>query len=214
MHQYPWRDYFPSCFLCNKDWEDSNESRQIFGPVLQWLHSMVANNTSSLWSNWSLASCPSYKTGVLTSKNAINKLCIKLGEYLGQYLTSLVCLAKLKIAWKKYRVAKKEAWALQRYFWITKLLGRPMIEMWQRRIWWSVGIQTAALLVTLWIYFGHPVYNKRTSWSFGFHLSITLAVIWIFSTVAGSKNWMLSKESLRVSSHSILINLVKNYDYN
>ena len=73
-----------------------------------------------------------------------------------------------------------------------------------------VGIQTTALLVTLWILYGHPVYIKHASWPFEFHLAITLAVIWISRTVAGSKNWMLSKESLRVSSHSILITLVKS----
>ena len=37
------------------------------------------------------------KTGVLTSKNAIKKLSIKLGEYSGHYLTFLACLDKLKI---------------------------------------------------------------------------------------------------------------------
>ena len=47
------------------------------------------------------------KTGVLTSKNAIKKLSIKLGEYSGHYLTSLVCLNKLKLAWKDYWAAKK-----------------------------------------------------------------------------------------------------------
>ena len=38
------------------------------------------------------------KTGVLTSKNAIKKLSIKLGEYSGHYLTALACLNKLKNA--------------------------------------------------------------------------------------------------------------------
>ena len=52
------------------------------------------------------------KTGVLTSKNVIKKLSIKLGEYSGHYLTSLACLFKLKIAWKEYRAAKKEGWSL------------------------------------------------------------------------------------------------------
>ena len=56
------------------------------------------------------------KTGVLTSKNAIKKLSIKLGEYSGHYLTSLACLDKLKIAWKEYRAAKKEAWSLRETF--------------------------------------------------------------------------------------------------
>ena len=56
------------------------------------------------------------KTGVLTSKNAIKKLSIKLGEYSGHYLTSLACLDKLKIAWKEYQAAKKEAWSLRETF--------------------------------------------------------------------------------------------------
>ena len=73
----------------------------------------------------------------------------------------------------------------------------------------TVGIQIVALLVTLWIFYGHPMRIKRARWLFEFYLSITLAVIWISRTVAGSKNWMLLKESLRVSSHSILITLVK-----
>ena len=38
------------------------------------------------------------KTGVLTSKNAIKKLSIKLREYSGHYLTALACLNKLKTA--------------------------------------------------------------------------------------------------------------------
>ena len=56
------------------------------------------------------------KTGVLTSKNAIKKLSIKLGEYSGHYLTSLACLNKLKIAWKDYRATKKVAWELRETF--------------------------------------------------------------------------------------------------
>ena len=52
------------------------------------------------------------KTGVLTSKNAIKRLSIKLDEYSGHYLTILACLDKLKIAWGKYCTAKKEAWSL------------------------------------------------------------------------------------------------------
>ena len=40
-----------------------------------------------------------------------------------------------------------------------------------------VGIQTAALLATLWISYGHPARNKRPDNLFEFHLSITLAVI-------------------------------------
>ena len=74
----------------------------------------------------------------------------------------------------------------------------------------NVGIQTAALLVTLWISYGHPVRIKHAGWLFEFHFLLILAVIWISRTVASSKNWMLSKESLRFSSHSILITLVKS----
>ena len=56
------------------------------------------------------------KTGVLTSKNAIKKLSIKLGEYSGNYLTAIACVEKLKIAWKEYQAAKKETAALRRAF--------------------------------------------------------------------------------------------------
>ena len=56
-----------------------------------------------------------------------------------------------------------------------------------------VGIQTATLLVTHWISYGHPTRNKRAGYLFEFHLSITLAVIWISRTVAGPKIWMSSK---------------------
>ena len=61
------------------------------------------------------------KTGVLTSKNVIKKLSIKLGEYSGHYLTSLACLDKLKIAWKDYRAAKKVAWELRETFMQEKI---------------------------------------------------------------------------------------------
>ena len=40
-----------------------------------------------------------------------------------------------------------------------------------------VGIQTVALLVTLWIFCGHPGHNKHASYLLEFHVSITLAVI-------------------------------------
>ena len=60
------------------------------------------------------------KTGVLTSKNAIKKLSIKLGEYSGHYLTALACLDKLKLAWKDYRAAKKVAWSLREAFLLEK----------------------------------------------------------------------------------------------
>ena len=56
------------------------------------------------------------KSGVLTSKNAIKKLSIKLGEYSGNYLTALAYLEKLKIACKEYRGAKKEAVSLREAF--------------------------------------------------------------------------------------------------
>ena len=54
--------------------------------------------------------------GVLTSKNDIKRLSIKLGECLGQYLTALVYPDKLKIVWKEYGVAKKEIWVLWKSF--------------------------------------------------------------------------------------------------
>ena len=56
------------------------------------------------------------KTGVLTSMNAIKILSIKLDEYSGNYLTALVCLDKLKITWKEYQVAKREAASLRGAF--------------------------------------------------------------------------------------------------
>ena len=42
------------------------------------------------------------KTRVLTSKNTIKRLSIKLGEYSGQYPSAAAALEKLKGAWKKY----------------------------------------------------------------------------------------------------------------
>ena len=56
------------------------------------------------------------KTGVLTSKNTIKKLSIKLGEYSRQYLSAVEALTKLKGAWKEYRAAKKIASALRKNF--------------------------------------------------------------------------------------------------
>ena len=53
------------------------------------------------------------KTRVLTSKNTIKRLSIKLGEYSGQFLNAAEALAKLKCAWKEYRAAKKIANALR-----------------------------------------------------------------------------------------------------
>ena len=56
------------------------------------------------------------KTGVLTSKNAIKKLSIKLGEYSGHCLTALAYLDKLNFAWKLYLAARKEAGSLREAF--------------------------------------------------------------------------------------------------
>ena len=56
------------------------------------------------------------KTGVLTSKNVIKRLSIRLGEYSENYLTTVACIDKLKIAWKEYQVAKKDAAALRSAF--------------------------------------------------------------------------------------------------
>ena len=57
-----------------------------------------------------------FKTRVLTSKNTIKKVSIKLVEYSGHYLTALACLDKPKIAWKEYWVAKKEAASFREAF--------------------------------------------------------------------------------------------------
>ena len=57
----------------------------------------------------------------------------------------------------------------------------------------GVGIQTAALLVTLWISYGHPARNKRAGFLFKFPFTITLPVIWIYRTVTNPKNWMCLK---------------------
>ena len=51
-----------------------------------------------------------------------------------------------------------------------------------------VQIQTAALLVTLWISYGHPARNKGNGYLFEFHLPITLSVVLTPRTVAGPKN--------------------------
>ena len=40
-----------------------------------------------------------------------------------------------------------------------------------------VGIQTATLLATLWISYGHPVLNKRGGFLFEFSFTITFTVI-------------------------------------
>ena len=70
---------------------------------------------------------------------------------------------------------------------------------------WNTNSST--LLITPWISYGHPVRIKRVGSLFEFQFSTMLTLIWISRTVAGSKNWMLSKESLRVFSHSVLITL-------
>ena len=54
------------------------------------------------------------KTGVLTSKNTIKRLLIKLGEYSGHYLNAAEALKKLKDAWKEYSAAKKIAHVLRK----------------------------------------------------------------------------------------------------
>ena len=54
--------------------------------------------------------------GVITSKNVIKKLSIKLGEYSGQYLSTEAGLEKLKGAQKEYRAAKKVASELLKTF--------------------------------------------------------------------------------------------------
>ena len=56
------------------------------------------------------------KTGLLTSKNTIKRLFIKLGEYSGHYLNAAESLKKFKGAWKKYRAARKIAHALRLIF--------------------------------------------------------------------------------------------------
>lgn len=56
------------------------------------------------------------KLVVITSKNTIKKLSIKIGEQSGYYVTSLAALEKLKIAWKEYRAAKKESISLRKIF--------------------------------------------------------------------------------------------------
>ena len=81
------------------------------------------------------------KTEVLTSKNQIKQLSIKLGEYAGHYLSTVACIDKLKIALKEYQVAKKNAAALQRAFiedlivrkpYYKKMSSEDMIEMVQK----------------------------------------------------------------------------------
>ena len=73
--------------------------------------------------------------GVLTSKNAIKKLSIKLDEYSGNYLTAIACVDKLKIAWKEYQDAKKEAAALRRAVLKGKSLKRPTIRGCRPKTW-------------------------------------------------------------------------------
>ena len=67
------------------------------------------------------------KTGVFASKNIIKKLFIKLGEYLGQYLSVDTALGKLKEAWKEYRAAKMVASELRKIF-QEELMARKAIN--------------------------------------------------------------------------------------
>ena len=83
--------------------------------------------------------------------------------------------------------------SLWSFFFIIFLLSIPGALCW--------NTNSSTLLVTPWISDGYPVRIKCAGSLFKFHLLITLAVIWISRTVAGSKNWMSWKESLRVSSH-------------
>ena len=67
------------------------------------------------------------KTGVLTSKNKIKRLSIKLGEYSGHYLNIAETLKKLKGAWKEYRATKKLAHALRITF-QEEIIARKSID--------------------------------------------------------------------------------------
>ena len=67
------------------------------------------------------------KTGVLTSKNTIKKLSIKLSEYSGQYLSAAEALKKLKEVWDKYRAAKKITSTLRKIF-LEELVARKAVD--------------------------------------------------------------------------------------
>ena len=66
------------------------------------------------------------KTGVLTSKNHIKRLSIKLKEYSGHYLSTVASIEKLKTAWKEYQVATKKAAALRKEF-IEDLIAKKAL---------------------------------------------------------------------------------------
>ena len=88
----------------------------MYRSILYWDYSLVANAPGSRRLYQLLAPRPLYQKRVLTSKNTIKKLPIKLVEYSGHYMTALACLDKLKIAWKEYCAAKKDAWSLRKTF--------------------------------------------------------------------------------------------------
>ena len=67
------------------------------------------------------------KTGVLTSKNHIKRLSIKLKEYSGHYLSTVACIEKLKTAWKEYQIAKKKAAALRKEF-MEELIAKKALD--------------------------------------------------------------------------------------
>ena len=64
------------------------------------------------------------KIGVLTKKNTLKKPSIKIGEYSGQYVTTLATLDRLKVDWKEYQAAKKEVAALQKTFLEDKIVRK------------------------------------------------------------------------------------------
>ena len=101
-------DYSPVFFSCFKDWEDSTRGKWFFGPILRRLCPLIPNNTGAFRLHWLLACILCIKTWVLTSKNAIKKLSIKLGEYSWHYLTALAWLDRLKIATGSLREASLE----------------------------------------------------------------------------------------------------------
>jgi hypothetical protein len=53
------------------------------------------------------------KTDVLTSRTAIKRLSIKIGEYSGYYLSTAEAIVKLKEAIQAYKAAKKEAFKMR-----------------------------------------------------------------------------------------------------
>ena len=67
------------------------------------------------------------KTGVLTSKNNIKRLSIKLGEYSGYYLDAEEALQRLKGAWKEYKAARKIAHTLREAF-LEELRSKKAID--------------------------------------------------------------------------------------